>query len=466
MLKTVTQQIGVRAPRGLAYLRRSPSIGVTILRGSGSALLVNGLGVATAFCAHFVLARAMGAAEYGIFAVTMSIVSVCVLVPKLGLDLTLVRFVAQYRVQHQWSHLRGIIRFAYFVTTVLGLLVSLTIATSVVVIGSRVSAGLSNTLLIATAFLPLLAVAWVSQGGLRGLKRIAQCQVPTAILRPWLLAGAVAAVCFGFGISCSAAITMSVNVLAMLVAVVLGAVWLQRAMPVESRQAVPLYETRNWLRTSVPMFLITAMRVLITQIDIILVGLILGPMPAGVYGVASRAARLVTFGMLAGNAIAGPVISELHFQDRRHDLQRATVMACWIATSVALLIAVLLFAARSPLLGLFGPEFRTGAVVLVILGAGQVVNACTGPVGTLLNMTGHQSANARILAVITVLNLTCTYPAILYWGIEGAAVVTSALIALKNIWTWVVVRQHLGINSSVLPLPLPARHVNRDEVRG
>ena len=84
-----------------------------------------------------------------------------------------------------------------------------------------------------------------------------------------------------------------------------------------------------------------------------------------------------------------------------------------------------------------------------MLGVGQVVNAAAGPVGYLLNMTGHQDENARILAWVVGLNLVLAAPAIYLWGALGAALATSLMTVAKNLWTWFAVRRHLGINSSV-----------------
>jgi hypothetical protein len=58
------------------------------------------------------------------------------------------------------------------------------------------------------------------------------------------------------------------------------------------------------------------------------------------------------------------------------------------------------------------------------------------------------------------LNVGLSYPATVVWGMEGAAVVTGTLVALRNLWSWWEVRRRLGI--SALPvdlsrLRLPAR---------
>jgi O-antigen/teichoic acid export membrane protein len=224
-----------------------------------------------------------------------------------------------------------------------------------------------------------------------------------------------------------------------------------------SLRGATVQERRSWLRVSLPLLLVAGMRRLLNQTDILLVGALVGTTAAGVYAAASRLSRLITFGHNAGNQIAAPMISELHQQGDHRRLQRLVTLASWGSTLAAGACAAVLVFGGNLLLGLFDPSFRSGYWILLVLAIGQVVNAVTGPVGYLLNMTGHQDVNARILAWVTGLNVVFNLPAILLFGPLGAAIVTSALNGLKNGWTWWVVRRELGINSSVLTLTVRSR---------
>src|SRR5690606_29538809 len=122
-------------------------------------------------------------------------------------------------------------------------------------------------------------------------------------------------------------------------------------------------------------------------------------------------------------------------------------VACWAATLASGAIAIAVLVIREPLLGLFGGEFAEGATVMTILIAGRAVDAWTGPNGSLLNMTGHQDSYAVILGVVAALNAVVMYPAVLFWGIEGAGVVTGFSLALKNVLVWGVVKRRMGMNA-------------------
>jgi O-antigen/teichoic acid export membrane protein len=225
---------------------------------------------------------------------------------------------------------------------------------------------------------------------------------------------------------------------------------LGRELPAEVATAERQERRREWLTVSAPLFLVAEMRFLLHQTDVLLVGALLGTTQAGIYAAAARLSRLVSYGLQASNAIAAPLISELHTAGDRRGLQRVVTLASWGSTLSSLAFGAVLVAGGGVLLRLFGEEFASGLKVLAILALGQLVNAVTGPVGYLLNMTGHERANARILGWITAANAALSYPAILAWGPVGAAVVTSALVAAKNLWTWWLVRRRLGVDSSVL----------------
>ncbi len=429
----------------------------TLLLGTGGAFLANAAATVAAFVFHAMLANALGADEYGVFVFVLTNVTILLLIASLGMNPCVVRFVAEYNAEKDWSRFRGLLRRSRQTVFLGGLVVGSLYAAVMGILSSRIEPVLLHTSWVAAAMLPILALAGVNQSGLRGLKQVFRSQLPLLVLRPLLLTILVSVLCIGMGLSLGATEAMLLYAGAVIVSLVVGHAWLRRAVPAEDRRGLPIFETYEWLRVSLPLLLVSGMRVLLHNTDVLLIGILLGTTEAGIYGVATRLVRLMTFGLQAGNMIAAPMISELHAGNRHDDLQRTTYLASWVSTSVCLTIGTVLIVTRTYALSLFGPEFVAGANVLLILAVGQFVNACTGPVGNLLNMTGQQDVNARISIVITAANAALNYPAILAWGIEGAALVTSGLIAIKNVWIWWEVRRRLGINSSVFQLATVAK---------
>lgn len=93
--------------------------------------------------------------------------------------------------------------------------------------------------------------------------------------------------------------------------------------------------------------------------------------------------------------------------------------------------------------------------MLLILTLGQLVNAFSGPVLSLLNMTGHQVVTARVLSTSATLGVVFGLVFTPIWGSVGTAVAFSGAMMLWNAWLAISVIRKLEIYPS-----LP-RHWNR-----
>ena len=101
---------------------------------------------------------------------------------------------------------------------------------------------------------------------------------------------------------------------------------------------------------------------------------------------------------------------------------------------------------------IFGPEFLPAAPALAVLAIGQLVNAGSGSVGSLLTMTGHERDAAVGFGLSAVMNVALNVLLIPLWGPLGAAVATaSSLIAWNVILSFAVYRR-LRIDATALGL--------------
>ncbi len=140
----------------------------------------------------------------------------------------------------------------------------------------------------------------------------------------------------------------------------------------------------------------------------------------------------------------------LHARERQGELQTlVTDITRWTFWP-SLAVALILVAFGPTILRLFGPGFEQGSTVLAILTLGQLVNAFTGPVAMLLNMTGHQNVTARVLGINAILGAGLGLALTQIWGIIGTAVAFSAAIVLWNAWLWGLVVRKLEIYPSLL----------------
>jgi len=78
---------------------------------------------------------------------------------------------------------------------------------------------------------------------------------------------------------------------------------------------------------------------------------------------------------------------------------------------------------------LFGASYADGGAALRILALGQLFNAASGCVGTLLVMTGNQKVTSALYAIMFVINGVMSILLIPRFGVPGAAWATSITAA-------------------------------------
>src|SRR6185437_15899369 len=77
-------------------------------RGASGAFIVSIVGTALGLLANLVMARLIGRAEYGIYALMFSWVSVLVMVAQAGQDISIIRFLPGYIQDNAWGKVRGL----------------------------------------------------------------------------------------------------------------------------------------------------------------------------------------------------------------------------------------------------------------------------------------------------------------------------------------------------------------------
>ena len=87
----------------------------------------------------------------------------------------------------------------------------------------------------------------------------------------------------------------------------------------------------------------------------------------------------------------------------------------------------------------------------MFLALGQLLNIFSGPVGLLLNMSGHQKAVMKVILFVLVFALIANIVLISYFGIIGAAIATASSIGIKNLWLLILSKRKLGIIPFYVP---------------
>lgn len=210
-----------------------------------------------------------------------------------------------------------------------------------------------------------------------------------------------------------------------------------KAAPVYGIRAIFSFSMVSWVSTLASTGLIWA--------GTLILGVLTTNRDVGVYNVSTRLVTMAVFVMAPINAAFGPQIAHLHHTGNTRALSLSYQAASGWIVRLSLPAFVLLMVFPQDLLRIFGHEFQTGAVVTAVLAVGQLVNAATGPCGTLLNMSGRVAVNMVDNVGVLLLNVGLNLWLIPELGVLGAGIAWSVSLACVNILRVLQVRRLFGV---------------------
>lgn len=422
----------------------------TLLRGTGGGLLVRATGVGVGFLSHVLLARLLQAEEYSRYIYVLTWLNVLVLLGKTGLDTATLRFVAAYSGSGEHGRLRGFLRKSRSIGFTVSVLVAAAAGALATALSGRMDAVLYSAFLVSFLALPVNSLLAIRSACLQAMKRVVRAELPQSVARPALtLAGAWLLYRIA-GRTPRADETMGAYLAAGILALLAVEYWNRHALTKTQTVTPPEYRTGLWIRTALPLLLISGFHLVLNQTDTLMLGMLRTTGDAGAYAVASRVTQLIFLGQWAVNAIAAPMFSELHHGGRKDRLQEAATYAARAAFLVTVPLALALVFFGRQVLALFSSEFTIAWTALVILAGGQIIHVLCGSVGLLMTMTGRENAAGRIIGLAALLNIVLNAVLIPRFGLEGAAVSTAVSTAFWNIALVVMVRKRLGIRPTVI----------------
>lgn len=427
---------------------RGGTVRARMVRGASGVLVLKVVSTVLVFAAGVLLARILGAEEYGVYAYAMSWISILLVPAGFGLPVLLTRQVARYQTQEDLGSLRGITRWSRRVAVTASVVLALLVAGLVWVLKGELGSPVSLAIWVALPILPFLGLVHVQEGTLRGLGQAVLAQTPQLLVLPLLFILLVGG--FHLALDLSAQTALLLRSMAAGSACFVGFLLCRRHFPESARQAEAEYKAREWLSGAFPLLLIAVGQVINAQIGIVMVGSLLDSEAAGVFTVVRRGATFVTFAMVAVNMPLAPIIASLHAQGDMTRLQRVVTKSARIILFGSLPVALGLIAFGHWVLLIFGQEFIVGRAALTISALGMLVAASMGPGEYLLNMTGHQwdAAKAALLSVIA--NVALGVILIPIWDIEGAAIASATGIIIWRVTLAGWVLKRLAIHPTAL----------------
>ena len=379
------------------------------------------------------IARVVGATDYGIINIARTLVLNAHIVVRLGLDVGLQRYLGEREIGERGSRLADVGLLRRIV-----LMLSMTVLVALVLGGANwlerdiyQYEGFALVLLGSALALPFLADISVLGGVYRGLLRITPSVLTEYVLMPTVRL-AVIVVLFALGWRLWAVVsgtTLAAMVAATVLASLAHRTWAKNSV------STPLVQVHRLqvLRYSLVLSASTVVVYLARSADLLMLGHFRNASQAGQYSVAQMVVGVIA---LFGNAVGqttGPRVAALHSQGDWPSLSAMMVrQARWIGMLSIPLCAIMVVWGQS-LLGVFGASFRIDARVLALLAVNQYAVALLAPSGWMLSMTGHHRAELWVMLAGLVLMLVAGFVLIPLYGQLGAASAVFATTLIANL---------------------------------
>lgn len=412
-------------------------------KGAIVSFVMNCSGTIFVFLLAIILARLLGANGYGVYNEVLAIVGICIPFAVLGTDFLFMRFVSAYSVKKEHGLLKGLLNTGIRIVILTSGIICLLLFISALTL-SILSEQFRYGLALGAVLVPLLSLLGIMQSALQGLKKIALSQISINIVRPLTTITIVLAL--SFFITITSTIALIVLVFATIISLAVSIIFVYRLISPKICDIHPVYKQKYWLKTAVPLLLLSSAYMLISYTDILMVGGIINSTAAGIYAASAKIATIVLFGMSAVGTIFGPLVAELYHLKKLEEIKQLIHKSILLSLAFALPVALLLIIGQKQILALFGAEFGAGSTALIILVLGQLFNASTGPIAFVLTMTGYQKYAAKIFWFAAGGNILLNIILIPAFGIVGAAIASMTTTLLWNLAMVQYVKKTLKIN--------------------
>ncbi|MBX0287823.1 oligosaccharide flippase family protein [Haloarcula salinisoli] len=401
----------------------------TIAEGAGFILVATILSTGIGFVIRTFLIRQLPTADYGLFALAITVGGLLTTVCSLGLRQGVARMVPRCETE---SGVRDVTLTA--LTSALG--VSVLVSGTMVLFPSSISQyvirepGLAPYLPVVGALVPGMTIQTVVIATFRGKKQVQEPIIIRNLVSPIARFGLIASVvllgygAFGAIVAWTTGVLLSTGV---------GIYSLScRTNTFTGLTFTPRH--RELLVFSLPLMFSSVMWTAVQQVDNLLIGYYETSVEVAIYDGAFLLARLLIIALSAFGFLFMPIFSELDESnelDRMQGVYQSTTE--WAVLLVLPLYIALVLNPDTILTIVFGADYSLAAIPMVIILTGFFIHVLSGLSGDALIALG----NTQLIMVgnigVGIVNILLNIGLIPRWGIIGAAVASASSYALFNL---------------------------------
>ena len=432
-----------------------------LLKGSGISFSLRFGGLAVGYLLTLVIANLFGAKGLGDYVLAITILRLFTLLAKLGLDTTSIRFIASFASQDKWTSIFKFRKQVISTLSISSVVASLLMYFLSVPIAESINANALYIQINAFFVLPMTFFMLHYQS-LRGLKRIAEFSFFYRMAQALF---SVISIIILYQFFTTSDVPVYAYLISVLIVSLLSFIsfryWLNKRSKGKESAEQEIMSYSTLLKISVPLMFAQSVQFIMAWTDKLMLGAIKTPNvvngittnveEVGIYYTAFRLSMFAAVALMAINSIAAPKFAEMFAKNDMERLKKvihqSTKMIFWTSTP----LVVIFFLLPEFFLGLFGEEFKVGAIAFIFLSCGRLISSFSGSVGNILQMTGNQNIYAKILFSGAILNIVLNLILIPRYGINGAAIASMCGLTAWNLSMVLVIKKKFGFYSFYLP---------------
>lgn len=406
----------------------------SVTRSGAIALSIRVLGAGGLLLSHIVLARSLGPAGFAEYSLAFAWAQILCVFAKLGIDNTVLRYIAEYTAKNELAKRAAITRDSTFVSMAASGLVSLGFSAVVLLSWNAIGDRLASCMLLAAAMIPLLSSRQIQEAGLRSAGKLFESQISTALWpvilfvlagTAWLLASPTNPV------SSSTAMILHLTSILSMSGLVLY--FIQRSPLRLSSQEIDGSDRSAWVRTAMAFFAAEILVILKSRISIAIAGATLvAEESAGLYGAMERFADVSILGSQSLGLVIAPQFASLYAAGRFSDMRRLVVQGQALCVAFTLPVAIGVACFGDAIFALIGRDYQPGYQVLIALLVSACIASFSGTSAYVLQMTGRERTLLGITGLCAGVNVAVSLLLIRPCGLLGLGI---AQIATSLVWT-------------------------------
>ena len=422
-----------------------------ILKKGFLAILLKIIGLASGYGFMLYVTNILGADAWGQFSLALMMLTFASILAKFGIDTVLLKYVSSYRKSSE--KIMTVYKRSVQLVLISSLIISIILFYASDFISERIFDNFQLSIIfkiIAFVVIPF-SIFQVNIQFIRGLKKIKESILFNDVLKFIFTIVILFFMSFTTFNNYNAVVAFTLSIF-LLMLFSTNYIFKYKNINIEHNINIKVPSFKQLCKEAFPMMFSTSFLLVMSWIDIFMLGVFMTEKDVGIYSVAVRLSMLLSIVLVSVNSILAPRISETYNNNQMDEFKKLIYFSVKLIFYCSFPIIIIIVSFPELLLSFFGKEFIIAKDTLLILLLGQFINVCSGSVALILNMTGSQKVFSKILLVTLCINILLNYFLIKTFGIDGAAIASSVSLFLWNIVAVIYIYKKYSVLTFFNPL--------------